>query len=236
MRRSWRGRGDDGDAMAADRDKDDIAAALHGLTSGEHPDEPAESTHGEPAVPQPPPAPVARAPQPARQAQPQAAPAARPAAPTAAPPTTPSAATPPAAIVPPRPVPGRARPAAPGRPAAPPPPQPQAYDPQQYAPEQHVDERTPAHVTATVPPTTRKTPMSRTVGFRRTVIPVLLTTGVMMLVMGAARWFVDEEAPLARMPIWVVFILLAAGAMFVALGMANMLFVHAELKRASRVA
>ena len=83
------------------------------------------------------------------------------------------------------------------------------------------------------PAPARRTPISHKLGFRRTAIPVLLTTGVMMLLMGVARWFVDEEAALARMPVWVVGLLIVAGVAFLLLGVLNMLFVRAELAKAA---
>jgi hypothetical protein len=85
----------------------------------------------------------------------------------------------------------------------------------------------------TKPGTTRprKPPMFKTLGFRRTVIPVLLCTGLMMLVMFAARSFVDEEAPLAHLPSWIGMTLLATGVVLVALAILNMLLVRGELAK-----
>jgi hypothetical protein len=80
----------------------------------------------------------------------------------------------------------------------------------------------------------RKTPVFKTLGFRRTVIPVLLTTGFMMLAMFVARWVVDDEAPLALLPSWTGILLLLTGLVLVALAAANMMLVRAELaKRAA---
>jgi hypothetical protein len=77
----------------------------------------------------------------------------------------------------------------------------------------------------------RKPPVFKTLGFRRTVIPVLLTTGFMMLAMFVARWFVDEEAPLALLPAWTGILLLVTGALLIALAVANMMLVRAELSK-----
>lgn len=217
--------------MAAERNNDDIAAALHGLHTGEqgHAEGHVDSTHGQvvPQSPVVPPAPAQQAPR--GSAKPQAAaPVKRPPAPVARPAVPPAPAVPTAPAypsLPSRPAPGRARPATPVRAAAPLQPD-QVEHVESAETYDSVKEATPGK-----PPV--KTPRSRTLGFRRTVIPVLLTTGLMMIVMGAARWFIDEEAPLARMPVWVVGVLLGAGAVFVALGVANILFVHAEMNRSA---
>jgi hypothetical protein len=108
---------------------------------------------------------------------------------------------------------------------------PAAPEPPETA--EHVGEPTAVAYVTPPPAPVRRTPMSHKLGFRRTAIPVLLTTGVMMLLMGVARWFVDEEAVLARMPVWVVGLLIVAGAAFVLLGVLNMLFVRAELAKAA---
>jgi hypothetical protein len=55
----------------------------------------------------------------------------------------------------------------------------------------------------------------------------------MMLVIGAARWFVDEESALARLPIWVVGVVIGAGILFILLAVLNMLFVHGEIAKSA---
>jgi hypothetical protein len=51
----------------------------------------------------------------------------------------------------------------------------------------------------------------RAVLFRRTVIPILLTSGVLMLVAAGLKYVVDPDAPLAVMPLWMSVVLALAG-------------------------
>jgi hypothetical protein len=235
--------------MAAQRNDDEIAAALQGLNAGHHDStaEHAGSVHGEdvqlsPVTP-PPPKPSPSAPRPSSEspsAKRPSTPAARPAQPRVSPQSM--VARPPSASSPP---PGpRSRPATPARPAAPGQPTSAGFDQEVF---DDGDETVLEGMSATPldyrgpkpapPPRPRKTPVFKTLGFRRTVIPVLLTTGLMMLAMFAARWFVDEEAPLALLPAWTGILLLLTGVLLVALAVANMMLVRAELaKRPTTVA
>jgi hypothetical protein len=54
--------------------------------------------------------------------------------------------------------------------------------------------------------------------------------------MGAAKWLVDEQAPLGRLPAWSGLMLLLVGALLVAAGVGNMLMVRNELARAGQQA
>lgn len=217
--------------MAADRNKDDIAAALHGLSGGadahaEHFDE-ARVEHD------------AHSPSEAAPPSPQrpAVPNTRPPAPSQVrdvPPLAPAPAGPAASSS------ARSRPASPLRPAA-----PTAADPQLPEPEEDdpagapftydpsaaatVGSRSPAKPVARP----RRTPMFKSLGFRRTIIPVMLSSGVMMIVMAAAKLVVDEEAPLARLPGWISLVLVVTGLIMLALGAANMMMVRTELARRS---
>jgi hypothetical protein len=71
----------------------------------------------------------------------------------------------------------------------------------------------------------------RSLGFRRTIIPVLLTTGAMLIAMGITKWIVDEQSPLGRLPAWSGVLLVLVGFMLVAAGVGNMLMVRNELSR-----
>jgi hypothetical protein len=242
--------------MAADRDKDDIAAALHGLNAGHHDStaEHAEDAHAEHLhEASPPPAsraanpPAARPvpPPPQQQQQRPATPVKRPAMPAPIPPPASppsrSSSSPPSSSSS-----GRVRPSSPMRPAAPDASAsalaPAPADEGEFTtddenvpvnldegPAPPVDYRGPATSKPIARP--QRTPLFKTLGFRRTVIPVMLTLGIMMIVMGAARWVVDEEAPLTRMPPWVTAVLFAAGALMLVLGVANMLMVRGELAK-----
>jgi hypothetical protein len=54
------------------------------------------------------------------------------------------------------------------------------------------------------------------VEYRRTIIPILFTTGIMMIVFGAARYFVDPDSPLGLQGIWFPLFLFGFGAVSLA--------------------
>ena len=60
---------------------------------------------------------------------------------------------------------------------------------------------------------------------RRTLIPVLLTCGVILLVLGALPRFLSSENPLSQMPYWLSFVLWGAGAFVLVMAAINMLAV-----------
>jgi hypothetical protein len=72
---------------------------------------------------------------------------------------------------------------------------------------------------------------SSAAGFRRTMIPILLTTGVMLFVMAAARWIVPDDAPLAQMPVWSVAVLIFLGVVMLGLAVLNMMAVQHEQRQ-----
>ena len=64
------------------------------------------------------------------------------------------------------------------------------------------------------------------------MIPVLLTTGVMLFVMAVARWAVPDDAPLAQMPAWSAAVLILLGLVMLGLAVLNMMAVrHDERQR-----
>lgn len=226
-----------------DRDPDELAAALHGLHSGDitEPDPQHDAGQddvpgwGAPAgqAPQPPPPPASPRPQP------------RPAVPGIVP-------------VPPAPRPAPAAPAPPRtvRPAAPP------VDPAEAARRAHERAlREQAAALGAAPPTdddavavpappvdylarhlggggvaasARREPYLRGVEFKRTVIPILLTLGVALPVLGALRYVVGQGSPLAEFPGWVSYALFATGAVLLALAVMNMAQVKHQLDAARR--
>lgn len=183
----------------AERNHDDIAAALQGLSSGQGSEPAAPHT----AVPKRPASPVARPTNPV-------APAAAPAARSAVPRSTPASPTAPQQ---------RVRPATPARPAT-----PEAAT----APES-LDYRAPQ---TAAPKPKRRTSPAAAASLRRTMIPILLTTGVMLFVMAAARWMVPEDAALAQMPAWSAGVLIVLGVVMLGLAAINMMAVrHDEHRR-----
>jgi hypothetical protein len=229
----------------AERNLDDIAAALHGLSAGDG----GESTAGEPVeadspgaapAPAPPPGAARRRPPGGRPAAPgappppPAAPSARPSIPGARPPSPsrPSvpqlqrqaAPAPPAAAAAARPA-GPARPIAPGAPPAADAVQAEVVP---------VDDAPPIEYRSAPRRPPPRPPFFKTLGFRRTSIPILLSTGVMMLLMGVLRFVVDEASPLAMLALWTTVMLLVAGPVLILLGVANMLHVKKELELGNR--
>ena len=65
-------------------------------------------------------------------------------------------------------------------------------------------------------------------GLRRTMIPILLTTGLMLFVMAGGRWIVPEDAALAQMPGWSAAVLIGLGVLMLILAALNMMAVHHE--------
>ena len=229
----------------AERDKDDIAAALHGLSEGASADSTAEHASDEtshvretrpappskssapksPARPVAPGAPAPKSsskPRPAAPSAPPAVPSKRPAAPAARP-------AGPAPITPARSTSGSSR----ARPATPTDAEFEGVaDDDTGADEEAAEAATQAldyHGPKVAPRRPRRTPYFKKLGFRQTAIPVLLTAGVMMIVAAVVQRVADPESPLARMPAWSGIVMVAAGLILIALGVLNMLAVKSEL-------
>jgi hypothetical protein len=207
--------------MSADRNKDDIAAALHGV----HADDSVASHEHRNETPQQPPPALAPIPQ-----QPKTA-KSRPAMPSATPPSAPARSA--GSSRPSQS--GASRPAAPGvRPAT-----PQQSSREEMYVEDDPDEipGLPAGATLDYRGATRpaarfkRTPFFKTRGFRQTMIPILLTSGVASLAFAVAHWVVDENAPLARLPGWASPVLILLALLLLASAVVNMLFVRAELTK-----
>jgi hypothetical protein len=65
--------------------------------------------------------------------------------------------------------------------------------------------------------------------FRRTLIPILLTCGVMMLAFAGLRFVTGPDSMLSNLPIWIPIALVSAGFILLALAVVNMLGVKAQL-------
>jgi hypothetical protein len=112
------------------------------------------------------------------------------------------------------------------RPAAPSPSLAEAADDAAFADFTSAASTTPAAPSASASRIRKRA--SRASGLRRTLIPILLTTGVMTIVTGAMRWLVDEAAPLARIPPWTAIAAVVMGVVLIALAVMNMLQVRNE--------
>ena len=79
-----------------------------------------------------------------------------------------------------------------------------------------------AHVAHPAPrPPSRS--VERALRLRLTLIPVLLTTGVLMLVAAVLKFVVNSDAPLATMPTWMSVVLGVAGAALLGVAGLNIL-------------
>jgi hypothetical protein len=69
-------------------------------------------------------------------------------------------------------------------------------------------------------------PFGQSMGYRQTFIPVLLTAGFIMVVLGALHFLWNSENnPMGGLPIWLVAILFLFGLVMWGLAIANMLTV-----------
>jgi len=190
------------------RSNDEIADALRGLSSGGPP--PQQPPAGAPVggSGSPPPVPIPRAPgggaaRPARPVEP-GAPISPPRAPR---PTGPGATGPMPAIVARRPVPTPG--VRPGAAASQP-----AYDDDAVI----MPAPSPDYLGHVHHPAAPKRPARSASGaWRRTLVPVQLTAGALLVTAAALKYVVDADAPLAAMPTWLVAVL-GVGGVVIAVG------------------
>jgi hypothetical protein len=71
--------------------------------------------------------------------------------------------------------------------------------------------------------------ISRTVGFKQTLIPILLTLGVMMAGIAAWSFVLGEESPVAAAA-WIPMAVLGIGALMLVLAVITMLQVRSQLR------
>jgi len=71
----------------------------------------------------------------------------------------------------------------------------------------------------------------RSIGVRRTIIPILLTLGVMLVAASTLRYFVSEDAPLYAMPRWSCIVGYVLGGLLLIVAGLNILQVRSELAR-----
>ncbi len=84
------------------------------------------------------------------------------------------------------------------------------------------------------PPRARGELLSRTVGFKQTLIPILLTMGVMLAGIAAWSFALGEESPVAAEG-WITVAVLGIGAVMLVLAVITMLQVRSQLNRTGPV-
>ena len=67
---------------------------------------------------------------------------------------------------------------------------------------------------------------ARSARFRQTLVPVLLTTGLLLLVTTALKYTVNPDAPLAAMPTWTAILLAVAGLALLVVAGLNIVQAH----------
>jgi len=77
---------------------------------------------------------------------------------------------------------------------------------------------------------TRDLIAERRIHSRRTLIPILLTCGVLMPAVGALKWLRGPDSPFAAWPIWAPLVLGGCGVVLLLLAMANMMQVRQLMK------
>jgi hypothetical protein len=74
-----------------------------------------------------------------------------------------------------------------------------------------------------------RVPVYQTLNFRQTIIPIMLTTGVLSIVLAAVRLALPEESFFAAVPMIVAIVLLVVGAILLAAAVLNMMQVKQML-------
>jgi hypothetical protein len=82
--------------------------------------------------------------------------------------------------------------------------------------------------------TTRDMLSDRRTRNRRTLIPILLTCGVLMPIVGSLKWLRGVDSPFAAWSIWPPIALSACGLVLLTLAAANMIQVRKSLPRGGR--
>lgn len=240
--------------MADDKaKKDEIADALsrieHDVPSEHAPSESIPSSPIAPRVPQvppPPPASAAEFRRPSRPTAPGGSPS-RPAAPA----PTPTPAKSPSTAKPSPAKPKPARPDRPDRPAAPPTTvwsEAEAAEVRAHVDGESgdviIDDDDAVIMPAPEPevfaphapakPAVSAAGMPRSLGFRRTVIPILLTCGVLLIGIGALKWVGGDDSLFSEMSTIMSATLGGSGVFLLLVAVLNMMQVRAELAQAKR--
>lgn len=79
-----------------------------------------------------------------------------------------------------------------------------------------------------------KVPVYQTLHFRQTVIPIMLTSGVLSLVLAGIRFSLPDDSFFAAVPTIVAIVLVIMGIMLLGFGIINMLMVKQMLEDAKK--
>ena len=80
----------------------------------------------------------------------------------------------------------------------------------------------------------QRSALYQTIEFRRTIIPILLTCGGLMIGFGSLKYVMGEDSPLSELPVWLPVLLFVTGALLLGLAVANMLSVKHQLAAVKR--
>lgn len=83
-------------------------------------------------------------------------------------------------------------------------------------------------------PKPARQPYYARIEFRRTIIPILLTSGVTLAVLGGGYFLIDPDSPLRNVQWWIPVTLLLISPLLLALAVLNMLHVKHDLERPGR--
>lgn len=72
-------------------------------------------------------------------------------------------------------------------------------------------------------------PLFKTLSFRRTAIPILLTSSVLMLAVAVLKYTVNRDSVLALLPGWIPVALFAAAVVFLGVAILNMVQVRQQM-------
>ena len=74
-----------------------------------------------------------------------------------------------------------------------------------------------------------RTAVYQSVEFRRTMIPILLTTGVLLLIFASLKFVLGSDSPLSDLPMWLPVLLTLTSIALLATAVFNMLTVQSSL-------
>ena len=66
---------------------------------------------------------------------------------------------------------------------------------------------------------------------RRTLIPILLTCGLLMPAVGALKWLRGPDSPFSAWPVWAPLLLVGCGVVLLLLAVVNMMQVRGMMRR-----